>query len=523
MARIPNVTSIQRVVPAGSQQVATYDTRNADMGLSELAGTAKQIADDRTRYQLAKAEADFVTAKTELDNAFDQDDDFATMPDRYEAAVSKMLGETTTNIEHPSARAFFAEKHKVSVAQGLERIKDLSRAKERDFERGQINDQLNKIRESGLNGDFMASANAAQQLLESAAALGYYSEEEKSKQLKTFRDSMAVGKLEIMEPEQRTKALNQPWAKNLPSDVRTQLKRDTDKELLATRAMRNVDGYMEKDLDREAVLDEIGKISDSKLRAETERRFEYAYGRKEVAELERYTEIHKEYFVPLLEGEITFDQIPDDQLNQLPADMQLSLYNAQAKAVSQRKVSDINVVDTLNYYEQSKQFKELRKYYLENAHNLTNTDAKAWSEVSMQGVIPPEPKSFLKTQQALVAKLQEIGQHKNMKTRGKLTEQLTDWFYEYQEANGKPPTDKERDAKLDSLLIEHNTGLFGMMSKRRFEMDQADIEKQIEKARERDPELVDDVLKWFEKQGYVPSEAEFFDAYIMMRDANNAP
>lgn len=520
MPKIPSVTQLRREVPQGARPIATLDTRGVGAPMAELGSVLEDIADKRLKYEVSKAETEFLIQKTKLDNSFDDDEDYGTIPERYESSVMESLSTLGSKISHPAARQAFMNKYKVSAAQGLERMRDLSRAKEKDYERGDITSRLEQIRESGLTGD-IAEANAtAKTLLDSAVSMGFYGAEEKAKLYSRFREDMAIGKLKMMKPENRTEALKQPWAKELPSDTRAELLRAAEEETLAGKAINIVDRVMDKGLDRDLAFEEFEKIRDPKLRAETERRFNYRFGQQRQAEVERQDAIMDQYYWDVREGNKTIDDIGEDFYLLSPANQE-TLAKAQEIRHQGRQYSDLDVIDNLNYLRHKKDFVSLREYYLNNASRLTSTDAKAWSKVSIEGAMPVEIKSLFTAQQMMREKLESVRLGKNKQARADLSNALNDWYQGYQEENQKLPTDAERDKKINDLLIEYDTSWWWGGNKRRYEMTDDDMQDAIGRLKEDEPDLHSDTLEYFKRLNFTPTPGQFLDVFNSLKESRS--
>ena len=73
MATIPNPASLTRTIGSGQRRVSGIDTRN--VAPIELANSLRKISDKKARFELSKAETNFLSNKHKEDNAYDQDTD----------------------------------------------------------------------------------------------------------------------------------------------------------------------------------------------------------------------------------------------------------------------------------------------------------------------------------------------------------------------------------------------------------------------------------------------------------------
>lgn len=469
MPTIPRAENVSRVIPTGQQVVSSQDPRYADGGFGALAEAARDILDQRTQYQVAQAEAEFLTLKAKQDTAYDQDDDYNTIPERYSESLESGLENVADLIQHPTARQAFLQQAQVTVERGRQRIKQVAFQKERDYQRGYIAERLTGLREAGLTGDPTVSFETARTLLDGAVGLGYYSEEEKAQVLQRWRDDMLVGRVEMMPPEERVTALSQPWAEKIPSDVRAKLLREAEGDQRKATAITTVDSYFDQDLDFNGALAQIRQIEDPKLREEVERRYTNEFNRVQVAKAQEQDELHHTYYSRVREGEITIDDIPEEDFERMSQPVQQSLYAAENQYSAGRsggapQHSDLSVLDTLYQYKAAEDWVGLREYFRANAHKLDPTDAKYWSETSVNGVMSPETEyaltAFQNLDSQLAVALGPDAESGELSYRNKLMrQQYKSWFENYKAMNeGKAPTEAEQQQWIDSQFVEMATG-----------------------------------------------------------------
>lgn len=521
MPKIPDVTAIPRAIPQGRAPIARVDTRYAGAGMGELSGALGDIAELKSRQQYAKAESDFLISKGEMDNEYEQDEDYLTMPDRYEEGASTKLSEIAAGISDPVMRDEFMTKNRVRVAQGVERVRGIAWNKEKDFERGDLKTRLHGLREGALkSGDLVAANQAAISLLDAAGEFGYLTEQERVDMTMTFKNDLAVGRLKMMEPEDRIDALKESWAKNIPSDVRAELKRDAEKVSRANKAIGIVDKYMSKDLDIAEGMAEAEKISDLRLRKEVESRFAYDYGNQQKATVEQRSELRDKYFSDVALGKLRVDEIPSDEWDAMGADVQSSLIAAQSGSARASK-TPFNLI----HHDRLMQLKlqadrgvpgagvKLREYFIANAHDMSTKQQEDWSTASIEGVMPLEVESGLTDTQIISSRLPE---NTDANKRRELLGAMGEWRMKFIEQNNKQPTDKDRDAAIDRMLLEYPTGKFlgiryGTMPA--YEMTDQDAKEAMALMKLDNPELFADVVEAFKEKGVQPTAAQFMEAY----------
>ena len=531
MAKIPDASRIQRVNPTGTARVVGIDTRNS--GFSEIGQALGKIADKRSRFEASKAETDFLMLKTKQDNAYDQDDDYATMDDRYTGGLTKSLGEIAANISDPQARADFTNRNKLRIEQGRGRIQDMAFGKEKDFERAGINEALTGLREIIVTGspEDVATARAtAEARIDAAIDMGYYDNEEAAKVKKAWKADAAVGRLEMMEPENRLKALDLPFAKDLPSDVIAKLKRQGEEALLGEKSSANVDDYMKRDLSRGEMMLEASKITDDKLRKETERRADYMLKEQQQFITEERSEIYEEFYLPIRKGEIKIDDMPVGQFEQLTPAQQNNLFSAQESSVGRvKQFSDRQVIDDLNGFKARGKFVEMREHFMAHSDQLNETDYKAWSQVSQKGDIPPEVESFFTDSNIFKSKMASA----QITDKGEvemLSSKFDKWYMGLQEpkivdgvkVDGKKPTDKEIYEKMDRLLMDAPTDIAPWFwpdsTSKVFKLSDEQLDQVINEIGEDAPELSRDILEQFRLEGVKnPSKEDIVKAYNLLK------
>lgn len=528
MPKIPSAESITRLNPGGGAPV--LNVGGADPRLDAAAGLVESVQDvmnTRDQYQLNRANALFMVAKTGQDNAYDNDSDYGTIVERYNKSTGESLDKIAQTISNPRVRNMFMQNQKVALARGQEHIKKIAWGKEKDTERGNINTSLNDLRDAGMMGNVIEARQMANGLLESAVGAGYYSAEEKSKVLEAFTDSVALGKLKLAEPEDRLELLShKDITKHLSPDVVAQLKREAKVAQLEKQATITVDGYLGKGLSREEALEKISTIKDPKLRRETESRYDYMYAAQEKAEFETQQELHEKYYLDIRQGKSFVKDIPNADLQAMTSGQINNLFNAEAASVKPaRSYSDRGVIDTLNMYYANKMYKEGRQFFTENAALLTQTDFDKWSKVTAEGTAPPEIKYGFSSTQVLNSKLEVAGIADDA-TKAKITSELIEWVDNYIADNdGRTPTETDRNRQIDALLEQYDTDpdawVFGW-KKRVFDMDDEEKLAVLADMKDSDPEIYKDVVEGFKTAGYQPSAAELMTEFTRLRDQRNA-
>lgn len=235
MPTIPSVNSIQRRQgPTGSAIVRPA----GNPAIDAMDGVSRKLGDDIERIsrdELAKATNKFLVLKAEQDNAFDNDPDYGSIPDRYTTSIQEGIGLLSREISDPAAREMFQSEMSVHLAQGREKMIDLSRQKHREKEIGDITtdaDSLLKIA-SKPDTDIGYIANAMDMRFETAAENGVIGYDDAQKLKMEFRNNIAVKRLAGLSPHDRIDVFkeNPQWLGNIPVETQSRLKKEAEEEI----------------------------------------------------------------------------------------------------------------------------------------------------------------------------------------------------------------------------------------------------------------------------------------------------
>lgn len=511
MARIPEAQTIPRKVVQIAPDIASYNAGMAGTGIASVGRAIGEVEKAATQYQVDKAAADFLILKSEQDNAYDQDDDYATIEERYSGAVNEGLGSVASRITNPRVRAQFVERYRPVVAQGQERIAKVAWGKEADSELAEMQERVDALKNAAWKGgdQDMVEANAtAVSMFQSAQDMGYIKDTDRVKLTKQFKTDLAIGRLEMMDPENRISALRQTWAQNLPENVKGKLMREAQEAQIETQAMGIVDRYMDAvdgGMSESEVLKKVRKLN-PKLRKKVEERFVYNFNLREKMEVEQQSDYLDKYQSDVALGKIKdIEAIPEWE--GMDARTRQTLINARNSFAEGTKIrTDPMVMDELLLLEvkgergDKKAFMELRKKAQQAAAEgkLSTSDYSKFSKISLEGIIPPEVKSGLTDLQAIKARLPEKGQTEK---RNIMYGYVGDWRQDYIEKYGKQPTDRDRDEAIDRALMEFDTSWWWGGGKTVMEMN----------AEER--ASYDKAIEYFEVKGIQPTEAQLRKAF----------
>jgi len=526
MPKIKTARSLVRKIPEVSGVISTKGAgANIGKGLADVAEAAYSYGQRQNNNQLAKANSDMSTFIIGESAAYDEDPDYKTIENRFTGNTTKKMGEIAANITDAATREKFLNSFKPKVAMATEKVNDIAWGKERSFERGGLSTRLTTQRDAAiLSGDIGGAGTMAGDLIQSHVDLGHISAEEAAKMNKSFKDSLTKGYIKAQPPEKRLEALKNPTVKkNLPPDVFAELNRAAESELREGKAQTQVDEYMtDPDVDRIEVMDKIEKKygKDPALRKEVEARFDYDFNKREKGIAEGRDKLHSDYFLPVRAGEMMVKDIPREELERMSPKQQNSLFAAQANSVAKSK-TPYNVIhdDTMNALYRSKNFQDLRQYFRDNAHELSDAQLKQWSKTSVEGVVPEHKAPFTLTE-TINNKVPGYSKEK----RGELKESVSEWVFDYQEKEKQYPDDKAINNEIDRKIMEYGTtGWFmGRDPTPTFKMEEEEQKFVLKSAKEENKKAYNDAEEYFKGKGVQPDMGQFMQVFDKLKGRPNA-
>lgn len=457
MPNIPRAEDIRRFSPNATQRVTSADTSAVGRSITQAAQVAGQAYSQRVDYEIAQARTQFLAAKAKEDTAYNDDNEYGTIQERYETNMGNVLSEAASTISSPSARNRFIQQTSVDMAQGSSRIAGIAKQEETRQQRGFIDSGLAGLRESVLTGDPGRSLEAARELVLTGVDNGYVSEEEAGPLLRNWSQESLRARIESMEPEDRLEALSQPWAESMPTDLRVKLQRDAKRLTDRNVAMENVDDYFDRELGYGEALEEIQQIEDPDVRREAEQRFDVEFNRRKKATAIAQEELFESYGPAVRRGELTVNDIPQEDLDRMDTQVLDSLY-ASERGANTRTHSDRKTVDELFqlYADGTGDPAAVREYFQTNSHLLSDQDFEQWSQVSNKQAsfeaIENDP-FFTGTQRVRSYMIELLGadidSEQEDAIEARMQNRLSQYVYNYRRNNeGKDPSGPEQDEFL---------------------------------------------------------------------------
>jgi hypothetical protein len=194
---------------------AGEDDRRA---FNELGAAFQKTAGDIVEFQLAQDKQDFAKAQTaeaiardNLNQEFQRDQDYATMPDRYSARLKEIHETTGAMVKNPAMREKFTRDTSLIGTRSVNNIRDRAWGVEKDINNANRLEELEKLAEGALReGDEVARANnllAGQRTIDAAVGKGYINAADGVRQKRVFSERYSEASLESMPPERQLEVI----------------------------------------------------------------------------------------------------------------------------------------------------------------------------------------------------------------------------------------------------------------------------------------------------------------------------
>jgi len=539
--KIPDFTALgPRRIPQASAPVSTSTGGELiARGLSDVADVAYKIGQKEARYQSSAAEAqlivDLTNKEIELDEA-DYDDTLGSQGyvDQFSEAASDIVGRHAESISDPEYRSRFLNQSNITKLKARERVRDTMFRKESAFRVGKAAETLTSLRDSAVaSGQIGDSYLAAGNLLQSLSDNGYIDEVKRSAMLQTYKDDVAVGRLDFIAPEERMGELKK-IKKFMHPDTYAKYLRQAEDDLITYESQSQVDDFMDAYDDSDATLGELrdagmtaienkygDKPKKAKLRAAAEKRLDYEINKRSKAELEHSVSIFDKYDLQITTGETAtgepfdYSMIPREELNDMTPKMRQSLRAIQSNRVAPVKVPwNQPMEDDLTVLLNQKNYQEIVRITAESAGVIEKAQLKKWRKVGIDGLYPDAPKSAFTVQQTVFNKLPGLTREQ----RAPDNDVINQWIFDYQEREHREPTDIEIDNRVDTLIKEYDTSWWWGGAKPVFKMDEEEMQDAVVLMKEDEPEVYDDTIEFFKRTGRQPDMPEFMEKMQLLKE-----
>lgn len=245
MPRLPSANDLGRVSLRPATGVASPDLsapfRAAQQLRNQVTQIAGEVADDQNRLDFGKAQTAWLQGQANTHAAFEKDNDYATMQDRYGQQMQKVTESSASGITSGRMRQEFDNWVNQQNIRGGEQIRSLAWSKEKDASIAGLNQSLETSRSTYLTSADPATRqqilDATNNMIQGAARKGYIDQTQAQQLGQRWITDAATGSLKMMQPEQRLSALQNPTGivSFLPPDQRQAMIKDASYEALNTR------------------------------------------------------------------------------------------------------------------------------------------------------------------------------------------------------------------------------------------------------------------------------------------------
>ncbi|SBL97091.1 bacteriophage protein [Klebsiella michiganensis] len=245
MPRLPSANDLGRVSLRPATGVASPDLsapfRAAQQLGNQVTQIAGEVADDQNRLDFGKAQTAWLQGQANTHAAFEKDNDYATMQDRYGQQMQKVTESSASGITSGRMRQEFDNWVNQQNIRGGEQIRSLAWSKEKDASIAGLNQSLETSRSTYLTSTDPATRQlileATNNMIQGAASKGYIDQTQAQQLGQRWITDAATGSLKMMQPEQRLSALQNPTGivSFLPPDQRQAMIKDASYEALNTR------------------------------------------------------------------------------------------------------------------------------------------------------------------------------------------------------------------------------------------------------------------------------------------------
>jgi len=450
MATIGRPEDIERVIPRGSQPIATIRNAGAiGAAVADLGTSIDQAARVAENYKLRKDRTELVTANSkfgidrykllkEFEDRDGANGSYNKWGEEYQTNVDELLRERAKTISNSRLRTEFEESQQLSIAEGAGRLHDHVKKVETDFKLEDLNVQLDDWREAAINGDGRSAIFAIESMVERYELNGWLPEN--NQVAENFRQSAVKGWIESLPSNgEQVAALESELAKaNMRTDVRKALLKVAKVGELAYVAEQITQKYIDDDMTfGEMIKDaddiEVGdkrigkhftKESLVKLKVEIRRQARNRETYRDHADLDTQSDLHLEYYQNIRRGKINPETGQPYKVSDiLPADleeMSIGLRNMLIAAEGQTGDRTVTrtpeaILDKLLQYQHAKDWTGMRKYILGYKESAPDTNGETVRKEQIQ-----------EQKDALFEKIKNVRQTYRLPSKGLTNDEMLD-------------------------------------------------------------------------------------------------
>lgn len=545
MAKIPNPADFQRNIPSPSRSIATIDTSQVSAGNRAIANMFGQLAEKEARSQFAKAQADLTISLQSAHEKYKNDPEWNTINERYAEETQKRISQIADSIGIPAMREQFLVENSPRINEAKERVAGVAWTKQKDFEIGDTANKAESLMNAGIqNGDLAESAYNFDMLVDSNVERGFMTADDAELAKQKFRNDLAVRHIKALAPEQREYALkhNKDVKANLPPDTYNTLLRQAEEDTNLGEAQKYAyeQVHVKNQFRENAIADAFTKYGNNPKRLKAvQEQLEYEYTKRDRATAEVQTELGNKWWDMITQADdpmASWEALKQtEDYQHMNADLQQSLWTAAKNAVKAVKVPFNGVANDemqrlLTLAEngmktemmlpdtnpQSPTFGQLlptkvdagialRNFYLNNRHNMSDSQRDKWGKVSLEGTMPPEVKNGLTDIQVLKSAMSAAG-IKNDELKDQWLGEIGEWRNKWIQEKGKEPDDQDRQNWIDNKFMKQvvydpsgwGQGTFA-------ELTDAQRKKTVEEMKVKNIDAWNRAVQYYSDQGIMPN------------------
>lgn len=413
MPRLP--TSKDLGVRTFQDRTTVSSIRQNTSGIDALGAVISDISAKRTERldasSLHKAKVHYQKAKLEADAAFDQDQDFETYQERYDARMKSIMTESAKMVRNPNDRAAFSESMSLYNAQGSQQILAKAYSKEVDKGIADLGETLTIGRENYLRAsspqDKAFARDTANDAINASEQAGYVDADKAQSLRKKHAIDLAVASVKVAEPEDQIKILksNEGVMQYLPLDERKAMIRAAEGQLDAKTALDTANIIRIEGGDRSERLAKVHEIKNPRVKAATKAQVINDFNLEKTGEGEDRYRTYDEMGKAIIAGGNLNAIIAED------ASGWESLGTAeQAKLVGMTKSKEPTNTVLSTYHKlnvlKRKDKVEAYHYFLDNVSSFSDVEARKQSDYFTG--LSEEPKPLYSMKETVTKRLKDI-------------------------------------------------------------------------------------------------------------------
>ena len=459
MATILGPKPGNRVAIAPNSSVRRPDSFGSGQAVEIVKGLVSDQLKDATESEYAKAKAAFQVYKIEQEQKFARDPEIESVPDRFTASLQEGTAKAASMISDPELRDRFLTEVQPSVAEGVARIGEITFKRKADVEIATANETTKIMIDNAISGgDIIYSMDAIETLHNDLASRGVITHQAAQRSIVETKVAIATGRLKTMSPESQLEALKEPWVKELPLDVRTELKRSAEEKLLDDQARRQAASL--DDYDLEEALQKLDSITDTKLYDRARQRLLQRRNDFEVVRQEKQKRLYEEIFPNIYFGNFTLDDLTIEEQQTLTPAQLSNLQAAEKRAIKKAageyvpEFSDPATAAKLREFIAKGSLVQAKKFFSENFSKLNDRDFKFY-QVRIDPVRSKDPKfKGFQTARQLAENLMKSNGITDVGDKQRVYDSIQEFTESYYDEHGKNPDPRTlRERVLDEFTV----------------------------------------------------------------------